>query len=71
MKALALEHFGNSYILKHNVQIPNLEKGLMLVNVKMAGFCHTDLLVHEVGLSIPEYMRLFNTYRERTMAHCL
>jgi D-arabinose 1-dehydrogenase-like Zn-dependent alcohol dehydrogenase len=48
MKALVLEEFNQPYRLRTNVAIPIVEEGMMLVKVKAAGFCHTDLLVRKV-----------------------
>ncbi|KAG8801219.1 hypothetical protein FRC17_006696, partial [Serendipita sp. 399] len=45
MKGLIIEEFKKPYSFRNDLPIPDLEPGLMLVKVIVAGFCHTELLV--------------------------
>ncbi|KAG8751480.1 hypothetical protein FRC14_007831 [Serendipita sp. 396] len=45
MKGLVIEEFEKPYSFRTDLPTPELEPGLMLVKVKVAGFCHTELLV--------------------------
>ncbi|CAF0942207.1 unnamed protein product [Adineta steineri] len=53
MKALRLHEFGSDYRLDHDVSVPlDLGDYDVLIAIKSAGFCHTELLIRD-GLARP------------------
>lgn len=48
MNGLLLEEYNKPYAYRDDIPVPLLEPGMLLIRVKVAGFCHTDLMVSSV-----------------------
>jgi hypothetical protein len=49
MTGLLLEEYKKQYVYRDDIPVPELEPGMLLIRVKVAGFCHTDLMVMSVS----------------------
>jgi hypothetical protein len=58
MKGLLLEEYKKTYVYRDDIPVPELEPGKLLIRVKVAGFCHTDLIVMSVSRLSPSSLHV-------------